>query len=142
MAVEEDTLPLLFDSLLSSAAYAPRRAATVAFNRANKFKKRGIAVTAVKYGIAFTPALCLNRASALVLCYTDGSVRISHGGVEMGQGLHTKMRQVAAHALGVGFDKVFGGGGGGGNLGRLTSRKWRRTRWRILPRRRGLLAPT
>lgn len=46
-----------------------------------------------KFGIAFT-ALILNQAGALVHIYTDGSVLISHSGVEMGQGLHTKMIQV------------------------------------------------
>lgn len=47
----------------------------------------------VKYGISFT-ARFLNQAGALVMVYTDGSVLLSHGGTEMGQGLHTKMIQV------------------------------------------------
>lgn len=54
----------------------------------------------VKFGIAFT-ALFLNQAGALVHIYTDGSVLLSHGGTEMGQGLHTKMIQCASRALGV-----------------------------------------
>lgn len=51
-----------------------------------------------KFGIAFT-ALFLNQAGALIHIYSDGSVLLSHGGTEMGQGLHTKMIQVAARAL-------------------------------------------
>lgn len=62
-------------------------------NRENRYKKKGLAIVPTKFGISFT-ALFLNQAGALVHVYTDGSVLISHGGVEMGQGLHTKMIQV------------------------------------------------
>ena len=57
------------------------------------------------FGIAFT-ALHLNQSGALVHIYADGSVLISHGGTEMGQGLHTKMIQVAATALRIPFEKI------------------------------------
>lgn len=63
------------------------------FCRENRYKKKGLAIVPTKFGIAFT-ALILNQAGALVHIYTDGSVLISHGGIEMGQGLHTKMIQV------------------------------------------------
>lgn len=59
----------------------------------------------VKFGIAFT-ALFLNQAGALVHIYTDGSVLLSHGGTEMGQGLHTKMIQCASRALGVPTERI------------------------------------
>ena len=61
--------------------------------RENKYRKQGISVVPVKFGISFTVPR-LNQGSALVHVYTDGSVLISHGGTEMGQGLHTKMIQV------------------------------------------------
>lgn len=51
-----------------------------------------------KFGISFT-FLPMNQAGALVSIFMDGSVSVTHGGVEMGQGLHTKMCQVAAAAL-------------------------------------------
>jgi xanthine dehydrogenase large subunit len=54
----------------------------------------------VKFGISFTNSL-LNQAGALVLVYADGTVQLNHGGTEMGQGLHTKMRAVAPTSWGV-----------------------------------------
>ena len=83
-----------------------RRADVDAFNAANRWRKRGIALTPVKFGISFT-ATFLNQAGALVMIYRDGTVLVTHGGIEMGQGLHTKMCQVAATALGITTDVVF-----------------------------------
>ncbi|WP_262106960.1 xanthine dehydrogenase molybdopterin binding subunit [Arthrobacter sp. Marseille-P9274] len=77
-----------------------RAAAVVRFNEAHEHTKRGIAMTPVKFGISFN-LTAFNQAGALVHVYKDGSVLINHGGTEMGQGLHTKMRQVAATALGI-----------------------------------------
>jgi xanthine dehydrogenase molybdopterin-binding subunit B len=51
-------------------------------------------VVPTKFGISYT-LLMLNQSGALVLIYDDGSVLVSHGGTEMGQGLHTKMIQVS-----------------------------------------------
>lgn len=48
----------------------------------------------------------LNQGGALVLVYTDGSVLVSCGGIEMGQGLHTKMIQVASRVLGISVEKI------------------------------------
>ena len=62
-----------------------------AFNKINKYRKRGITMMPTKFGLAFT-ARFLNQAGALVHVYTDGSVKIAHGGTEMGQGLHTKSK--------------------------------------------------
>eukprot|EP01080_Neovahlkampfia_damariscottae_P005713 gene5713-9533_t len=76
------------------------------FNKKNKLKKRGISMIPTKFGIAFT-ALFLNQGGALVHIYTDGSVLVTHGGVEMGQGLHIKVMQVAATILGCEIESVF-----------------------------------
>lgn len=78
-----------------------RRAADVAaFNATHEDRKRGLAITPVKFGISFN-LTAFNQAGALVHVYKDGSVLINHGGTEMGQGLHTKMLQVAATSLGL-----------------------------------------
>ena len=59
----------------------------------------------MKFGISFN-LTAFNQAGALVHVYKDGSVLVNHGGTEMGQGLHTKMLQVAATALGVPLRRV------------------------------------
>ena len=87
------------------ATFAERRKAVETFNQMSKYKKRGFAATPAKFGIAFT-ALFLNQAGALVNVYLDGTVGISIGGVEMGQGLFTKVAQIAAKNLGVRFEDV------------------------------------
>ncbi|HEY5565204.1 MAG TPA: molybdopterin cofactor-binding domain-containing protein, partial [Rhodothermia bacterium] len=62
--------------------------------------KKGVAVMPVCFGISFTTTR-LNQASALVHVYTDGSVAVSTGGIEMGQGLSTNIAQIAARGLGI-----------------------------------------
>ena len=71
------------------ASFVDRRKAVETFNQTSKFKKRGFAATPAKFGIAFT-ALFLNQAGALVNVYLDGTVGVSIGGVEMGQGLFVR----------------------------------------------------
>ncbi len=82
-----------------------RRHSVAAFNAKHRWRKRGISVLPTKFGINFT-AKFLNQAGALVHIYTDGTVLVAHGGTEMGQGLHTKMVQIAARALGVSVERV------------------------------------
>ena len=90
----------VWDGVLEKSDFAQRSLEIEAFNWANVHVKRGLAITAVKFGISFN-FTAYNQAGALVIVYKDGSVLINHGGTEMGQGLHTKMIQVAATALGV-----------------------------------------
>ena len=75
------------------------------FGSENRWKKRGLALTPTKFGIAFG-ALFLNQAAALLHVYTDGSVLLSHGGMEMGQGLHTKMVQVCSNLLAIPPERI------------------------------------
>lgn len=75
------------------------------FNASNKLNKKGISFMPVCFGISFTNT-SMNQARALVHVYTDGSVNVSTGAIEMGQGVTTKMLQVAAHVFSIGSDKV------------------------------------
>jgi xanthine dehydrogenase large subunit len=95
----------IWNRLKDTSDFTARRVSTERFNEQHPHRKRGIAITPVKFGISFTATL-FNQAGALVLIYRDGSVQVNHGGTEMGQGLHTKIRQIAASALGVPLDRV------------------------------------
>ena len=75
------------------------------FNAENKFLKKGIALMPICFGISFTKTL-MNQARSLVHVYSDGSVNISTGAVEMGQGVNTKILQVAASVFSISPDKV------------------------------------
>lgn len=71
-----------------------------AFNASHKDVKKGMSLMPVSFGISFTKT-SMNQARALVHIYSDGSVGISTGAVEMGQGVNTKMLQVAADIFGL-----------------------------------------
>ena len=94
-----------WDQVGVTAEVDRRRAEVAEFNASHPHTKRGLAMTPVKFGISFN-FTAFNQAGALVHVYADGSVLVSHGGTEMGQGLHTKMLQVAASALGVPLERV------------------------------------
>jgi len=74
-------------------------------NLDNRLTKRGLAMMPVCFGISFTSTY-LNQAAALVHVYTDGSVSVSTGAVEMGQGVNAKMLDVAAHTLGIDIGRI------------------------------------
>jgi xanthine dehydrogenase large subunit len=99
-AVEGNVLPQILDQLERSSAYRRRRDQLIRWNAAQPFIKRGLALTPVKFGIAFTSTM-FNQAGALLQVYTDGTVLLNHGGTEMGQGLHVKVAQVVATELGL-----------------------------------------
>ena len=99
-AVTNNRIHLLYDQLIERSEYVNRRLAADTFNEQSKWLKKGIAMVPVKFGISFTTSF-LNQAGSLIHIYQDGSVVINHGGTEMGQGLHTKILQIAATELGI-----------------------------------------
>jgi xanthine dehydrogenase large subunit len=90
----------VMDQVDVESGYRVRREAVNRFNAQSKYRRRGLALVPLKFGISFT-ATMLNQGGALVNIYQDGSVSVNHGGTEMGQGLNTKMAQVAADGLGI-----------------------------------------
>ncbi len=113
--VENNMLPLLFDELEVSADYRHRRQEITAHNEkalkaTNCFSEdvqyiRGLSMTAVKFGISFTTRF-LNQGNALVNIHRDGSVQVSTGAVEMGQGVNTRIGMLVAEELGLSMDKI------------------------------------
>jgi xanthine dehydrogenase/oxidase len=104
--LEQCRLQQVFNELKSSCGFDTSRIETDKFNSLNRWKKRGVAMVPTKFGISFTTKF-MNQAGALVQVYTDGTVLVTHGGVEMGQGLHTKVAQIAASTLGIPVNSVF-----------------------------------
>ena len=103
--VEDNIINELTSELVEDSNYLTRREKVLKFNKQNKYLKKGLALSPVKFGISFTTPL-LNQAGALVNVYKDGSIYINHGGTEMGQGLFIKVAQVVANEFGVEIERV------------------------------------
>uniref|UniRef100_A0A8C4XVG7 Aldehyde oxidase 1 n=1 Tax=Falco tinnunculus TaxID=100819 RepID=A0A8C4XVG7_FALTI len=89
-----------WNECMEKSAYYSRKTTIEEFNKQNYWKKKGIAVVPMKYPFGLGTRY-LTQAAALVHIYTDGSVLLTHGGIEMGQGIHTKMIQVASRELNI-----------------------------------------
>ncbi|KAH1185126.1 hypothetical protein KIL84_013067 [Mauremys mutica] len=83
---------------MEKSEYYSRKTAVEEFNKQNYWKKKGIAIIPMKFSVGFS-ATKYHQAAALVHIYTDGSVLVTHGGIELGQGIHTKMLQIASREL-------------------------------------------
>lgn len=98
--VENNLLPELFEKCLETSNYKARRVEIDAFNKSARGQLKGLSVTACKFGISFT-ARFLNQGNALVNIHRDGTVQVSTGATEMGQGVNVKIQQVVAGAFGI-----------------------------------------
>jgi xanthine dehydrogenase large subunit len=105
MKVEDNIIDRILDELDRAADMTAWRADVDAFNRNSPVIKKGLATMPIKFGISFNKPT-LNQAGALVHVYTDGSVLLSHGGTEMGQGLFIKVAQVVAETFQVDIGNI------------------------------------
>ena len=103
--IGDNRIQRVWQELLASSDFISRRSAVEAWNRQPTSRKRGLAITPVKFGISFT-ATQFNQAGALVLIYRDASVQANHGGTEMGQGIHTNIQAIASRELGLTVDRI------------------------------------
>ena len=100
LEIRDNRVQSIWHELKQSSDFARRRETLAQWNAAHSHRKRGLAMTPVKFGISFT-VTHLNQAGALVLVYQDGTVQVNHAGTEMGQGLHTNITAIAARELGI-----------------------------------------
>ncbi len=103
--VDENHLARCWAEVKKGGDYERRRSEIDAFNRASPILKRGLGLFPLKFGISFNLPH-MNQAGALVHVYIDGSIRLNHGGTEMGQGLFVKVAQVVAEVFGVDIDRI------------------------------------
>ena len=103
--IDENHLARCWAEVKLAGEYERRRAEIDAFNRTSPILKRGLGLFPLKFGISFNLPH-MNQAGALVHVYTDGSIRLNHGGTEMGQGLFVKVAQVVAEVFGVDIDRI------------------------------------
>ena len=102
---EKNHLPEIFATLAARSQYRKRRDEIARFNAASRTQVRGLSMTGVKFGISFTTSF-LNQGNALVSVYTDGTVQVSTGATEMGQGVNVKIRQLVADEFAIDVSRV------------------------------------
>ncbi|XP_063993360.1 uncharacterized protein LOC135171019 [Diachasmimorpha longicaudata] len=101
-ATDKAPLSQMIDDIKQTSDYTARVEAVRMFNKEHRWKKRGISLMPMKYPIDQG-----GQWSSLVTIYPrDGTVAVLHGGIEVGQGINTKVAQVAAYTLGIDLDMV------------------------------------
>ena len=96
----------VWDYCHAKSSYDERKTAVDKYNAANKWRKRGICLMPLKYGSGFNLAM-LEQTTALVSIYeADGTILVRQGGVDMGQGMITKLAQIAAYSLNVPIELI------------------------------------
>ena len=103
--VDENRIAACGEQVTRDCDWQARRAEIDAFNRAGGPLRRGLGMFPLKFGVSFNVP-SMNQAGALVHVYSDGSIRLNHGGTEMGQGLFVKVAQVVAEVFQVDLDRI------------------------------------
>jgi xanthine dehydrogenase large subunit len=103
--VDNNILPDLFETLAARCDYRSRRESIQTYNRNAGDYLRGIALTPVKFGIAFNTRF-LNQANALVIIHQDGTLQVATGAVEMGQGVNSRIARLIADCFGLPIEQI------------------------------------
>ncbi|XP_071582254.1 uncharacterized protein [Temnothorax nylanderi] len=100
--VDKVALESMIKDLSKSADYEMRKRAVETFNNENRWKKKGIALVPMKYLFGY-----FGQFNAMVsVCARNGTVCVTHSGIECGQGINTKVAQVAAYTFGIDLSLV------------------------------------
>ncbi|XP_077994389.1 xanthine dehydrogenase/oxidase-like [Glandiceps talaboti] len=105
--MEPYKLRLCWDACKRASDFDTSLQSATEFNSSTRWKKKGISIIPVMFPVGIPGVKGANQAGALVNVYTDGSVSVNHGGIEMGQGIYTKMVQIASTVLGVPMNRIF-----------------------------------
>ncbi len=105
MIVKEAVDEEMFNILKENSQYLQLKEDVKKFNEENEFIKQGIGIIPSKFGVSFTAGF-LNQGSALIWIYGDGTISLSHGGIEMGQQVNLKIASVVANNLGVNISRI------------------------------------
>eukprot|EP01012_Entosiphon_sulcatum_P069112 TRINITY_DN9970_c0_g1_i1.p1 TRINITY_DN9970_c0_g1~~TRINITY_DN9970_c0_g1_i1.p1 ORF type:complete len:1321 (-),score=227.62 TRINITY_DN9970_c0_g1_i1:116-4078(-) len=89
------SMPAIWSQVQTSSSFQSRQATVRQFNAANRWRKRGLSLVPVKFGVGWIGS----QFHTLLVVSADGSVSVTTGGIEIGQGLHTKVAQVVAQQL-------------------------------------------
>ncbi|KAM4627029.1 aldehyde oxidase 1-like [Discoglossus pictus] len=95
---DADNLLRCWNECIQKSSFHERKAEIQEFNKKNYWKKKGLAIIPLKFSVGFVEKI-FHQAAALVHIYRDGKVFVAHGGVELGQGLFTKITQIASREL-------------------------------------------
>jgi xanthine dehydrogenase large subunit len=104
-AVEGELVARVWAEAKQGSDWDRRRAEIAAFNASHPTLRKGLGSFVLAFGISFG-IRHLNQGGALVHVYSDGSIRLNHGGTEMGQGLFVKIAQVVSDVFGVGMERI------------------------------------
>jgi xanthine dehydrogenase large subunit len=103
--IKDNLIEACVSQVMRDSDWDKRRQAIDSFNKTSPVIKRGLGLFPLKFGISFNKPH-LNQAGAFINVYADGSIRLNHGGTEMGQGLFIKIAQVVAEVFKVDIDRI------------------------------------
>lgn len=102
IAPKHDVLKDMIDTFKNESNYDERRAEIEKYNNENAWKKKGLKLTIMSFPVSYHGSFNVT----ISVYHVDGTILISHGGIEMGQGINTKTAQVCAYTLKVPLDMV------------------------------------
>jgi len=100
-------LDKLWGQLVETSKYDEKEKAVKEFNAKNQFKKRGVSIVPTRYNMVPPLVTLFLKATVTLSMHRDGSALLCHGGIEMGQGVNTKLIQICSQTLGIPFEAIF-----------------------------------